>query len=66
MIGWAVRVFLIVAGTITGWFVARDATNFGVLQMFIMLMLITITVAGVALWPVLFNWIKQRKYPPNR
>ena len=40
MFGWLVRVLLIVAGAITGWFVTRDATNFGVLQMFVMLALI--------------------------
>src|ERR671918_60108 len=33
MIGWIVRMTLSIAGVITGWFVAREATNFGLIQM---------------------------------
>jgi hypothetical protein len=31
MIGWIVRMTLSIEGVITGWFVAREATNFGLI-----------------------------------
>jgi FtsH-binding integral membrane protein len=61
MFGWLVRVLLIVAGAITGWFVARDATNFGVLQMFVMLGLVTICVAALAFWSTLVSWFRGQR-----
>ena len=61
MFGWFVRVLLIVAGVITGWFVARDATNFGVLQMFVMLALFSICVAALAFWPTLLSWFRGQR-----
>jgi len=51
MVGWTVRVLLIVAGTITGWFVAADEPRFGVVQMVVELLLLTLVVAVVAVWP---------------
>jgi hypothetical protein len=61
MLGWVVRVLLIVAGAITGWFVARDATNFGVLQMFVMLALITVFIGALAFWPTVLSWIRGQR-----
>jgi hypothetical protein len=61
MLGWIVRILLIVAGAITGWFVARDATNFGVLQMFVMLALITAFVAALTLLPMVLSWLKGQR-----
>ena len=61
MFGWFVRVLLIVAGAITGWFVARDATNFGVLQMFVMLALITIYMGTLAFWPTVMSWFRGQR-----
>jgi hypothetical protein len=51
MINWIVRGLLIVAGVITGWFIAKDAPNFGVIQMMVALLLLTLTVAIIAFWP---------------
>lgn len=51
MVGWTVRFLLLVAGTVTGWFVARDEPNFGVVQMVVALLLLTLAVAVVAFWP---------------
>jgi len=51
MVGWAVRALLIVAGTITGWFVTSDEPRFGVVQMVVALLLLTLVVAVVAFWP---------------
>ena len=55
MFGWIARLFLIVAGLIASWFVARDAANFGVVQLMVALVLITGFVAIVAFWPA--RWI---------
>ena len=51
MLGWMVRVLLVVAGIVTGWFVARDAAIFGVAQVMVALLLITAVVAILAFWP---------------
>lgn len=61
MLGWVVRILFIVAGVITGWFVARDATNFGVLQMFVMLALITVFIAALAFWPTVLSWFRGQR-----
>ena len=61
MFGWLVRVLLIIAGAITGWFVARDAVNFGVLQMFVMLALITVLMGALALWPTVVSWFRGNR-----
>lgn len=51
MISWIVRLLMIVAGGVTSWIVARDAPNFGVVQMMVALLLITLVVAVLAFWP---------------
>lgn len=51
MVGWTVRFLLLVAGTVTGWFVARDEPTFGVVQMVVALLLLTLAVAVIAFWP---------------
>jgi len=54
-----VRFLLIVAGTVTSWFVARDAVIFGVAQVMVALLLITLGVAILAFWPS--RWIISLK-----
>ena len=51
MIGWIVRSLLAVGGVLTSWFIARDAPNFGVIQMVMSLILLTLAVAVIAFWP---------------
>lgn len=51
MLSWVARGLLIAAGVVTGWFVAKDAPNFGVIQMMVALLLITLIVAIIAFWP---------------
>ncbi|MBM6581502.1 hypothetical protein ILT44_15000 [Microvirga sp. BT689] len=51
MLSWIVRVFLIAAGLVTSWFVARDASIFGIAQVMVTLLLITAVVAILAFWP---------------
>ncbi len=45
MISWIVRLLMIAAGVVTSWFVAKDAVNFGVVQMMVALLLLTLVVA---------------------
>lgn len=53
MLEWFVRMLFVVAGFITSFFVARDALNFGVIQMTIAILLFTILVFIIAFWPSL-------------
>ena len=63
MLHWLIRGLLIVAGVVTGWFVAGDAPNFGIVQVMVALMLITLAVAAVAFWPA--GW-KIRARPSDQ
>jgi hypothetical protein len=49
MLGWLVRLVLAAAGIVTGWFVAADAPNFGVVQGIVAVTLIAFVVAVFAL-----------------
>ncbi|WP_245435496.1 hypothetical protein [Microvirga calopogonii] len=51
MIGWIVRILMIAASVVTGWFVAKDAPIFGVAQVMVALLLLTFIVAVLAFWP---------------
>jgi hypothetical protein len=42
---------MIAAGAVTSWLVAEDAPNFGVIQMMVALVLLTLIVAVLAFWP---------------
>jgi len=48
---WLARGLLVVAGIIAGWFVARDALDFGVVQGVVAMLLFGLAVLGLALWP---------------
>lgn len=47
-LGWIVRILLVVAGSITSWFVAQDALNFNIIQMVVTVILITFLVIIIA------------------
>ena len=51
MLGWIVRIIMIVAGVVTGLFLAKDAPLFGVVQTMVMLLLVALIVAVLAFWP---------------
>jgi hypothetical protein len=51
MISWIVRILMIVAGVVTGWFIAKDAPIFGMAQVMVALMLLTLIVGVLAFWP---------------
>ena len=45
------RGFLIAVGFVASWFVAKDAPQFGVMQMAVALILVVLVVAVLAFWP---------------
>jgi hypothetical protein len=51
MIGWIVRALLALGGGVTSLFIARDAPNFGVIQMVMALLLLILVLAVIAFWP---------------
>ena len=51
MISWIAGTFLAAGGIVTGWFVAKDAPNFGVVQTMTALILLPLVVAVGAFWP---------------
>ncbi|AUH73010.1 hypothetical protein CAB17_13860 [Legionella sainthelensi] len=57
--GWIIRILLVAAGSITSWFVARDALNFNIIQMVVAVVLITFLVIIIAFWRDLSNLFKQ-------
>ncbi|QQO22586.1 hypothetical protein JJB98_22945 [Bradyrhizobium diazoefficiens] len=48
MLGWIVRILFVIAAPITALFVARDALNFGLIQTFVTMLLVTGLVGLVA------------------
>jgi len=59
MLGWIIRILLVIAGFITSLFVSRDALNFDVIQMVVGVLLFTFLVIIIAFWPVLKAWFKR-------
>jgi hypothetical protein len=60
MLGWVARGLLIVAGFVASWFVAKDAPQFGVMQMAVALILFIFIVAVLALWPERWTHLLSR------
>ena len=65
MLGWAARGLLIVAGIVTGWFMAKDAPQFGLMQMVVALMLIELVVFVLAFWPERWTHMLSRLHKPR-
>jgi len=67
MVGWAARILLIVAGTLTSWLVAKDEPIFGVVQMTIAVLLFVLLIFVLAFWPaswtVKFDGLWKRRPP---
>lgn len=51
MMGWIARIFMAVAGLITGWFMAKDAAAFGVAQAIVAMFLVVFVVLIFIVWP---------------
>ena len=58
MINWVVSPFLVVAGSLAGWLVAKDAPNFALVQSVIAIMLIVLVVYALAFWPSGLTWTR--------
>lgn len=61
MLNWILRPIMVIATVIAGWFVARDAVNFSVIQMVVGLLLITALVALGACWEMIADRLKDKK-----
>jgi hypothetical protein len=61
MIKWLVRPIMLVAAVIAGWFVARDAVNFSIIQMVVALLLVTALVAVAAVVEALADRAESNK-----
>jgi hypothetical protein len=64
MINLLARGLLAVAGVVVGWFVARDAPNFGLIQMVVGLLLLVLFVFIVAFWPASWTLALTRRKAP--
>ena len=60
MLGWVARGLLIVAGFVVSWFVAKDAPQFGVMQMAVALILVVLVIAVLAFWPERWTHLVSR------
>lgn len=63
MINWLVRPIMIVAAVIAGWFVARDAVNFSIIQLVVALLLVTALVGLAAIVETLTDRADSNKRP---
>lgn len=54
MTSWSVRLLMIAAGAVTGWVVAEDASKYGIVQVMVALLLLTLIVGILVFWPP--NW----------
>lgn len=61
MLGWIVRILLVVAGAITGLFVARDVHQFEIMRMMVAIFLFVLGVAAAAFWPAFMEWIERQR-----
>jgi hypothetical protein len=59
MLTWLIRLIMTVSAGIVGWFVSRDAANFSVLQLAMLLLLMAALIAIAAFWAVLGDRIKE-------
>jgi hypothetical protein len=66
MLNWLVRPIMFVAAIIAGWFVAEDAANFGVVQLVISVLLVTLVVAIAAFWEAIADWLGNKRKPDSK
>jgi type II secretory pathway component PulJ len=62
MVSWIVRGLLIAAGSVTSWFVAKDAPGFGVVQMMVATLLLALIIAVIAFWPARWTHTLDRRH----
>lgn len=62
-LNWIVRPIMFVAAIIAGWFVAEDSANFGVVQLVISVILVTLLVALATFWHSIVDWVRGWRAP---
>jgi ATP/ADP translocase len=60
-----VRALLVISGSVTGWFVSRDAPNFSFIQGMVSLVVIAVIVFVIAFWPARWNHLLDRRDKPE-
>jgi hypothetical protein len=65
VVSWIVRGLLIVSGTVTGWFVSKDAPNFSFIQGMASLVVIAVIVLVLAYWPARWTHLLDRRDRPD-
>jgi len=65
VLGWVVRGLLIVAGFLASWFVAKDAPQFGLMQMAVSLLLLVLVLWVLAFWPERWTHMLNRVDKPR-
>lgn len=61
MLGWLVRILFVISGSITSFFVSRNALNFNIFKMVVAVLLFTFIVFVIAFWPSIINFFKNKK-----
>jgi hypothetical protein len=64
MLSWLVRLIIIVASTVAGWFVAIDSPGFELLEFAIGLLLIAVVLFALAFWPT--RWTESLDHKSKR
>jgi hypothetical protein len=65
VIGWVARGLLIVAGFVASWFVAKDAPQFGLMQVAVALILFVFVLWVLAFWPARWTHVLSRLHKPR-
>jgi len=65
MLSWLVRALLLVAGFVTSWFVTKDSTQFGVMEMAVVTLLLILVVAVLTFWPERWTHVLNRLRKPR-
>jgi hypothetical protein len=65
VVSWIVRGLHIVSGTVTGWFVSKDAPNFSFIQGMASLVVIAVVVLVLAYWPARWTHLLDRRNKPD-
>jgi hypothetical protein len=65
MIGWIARGLLIAGGIVAGWFMTKDAPQFGVLQVAVATILLALIVGVLAFWPDRWTHLLARLHKPR-
>jgi hypothetical protein len=65
VVSWIVRGLLVISGSVTEWFVSKDAANFTVIQGMVSLAVIAVIVFVVAYWPARWTHLLDRRKKPD-